>query len=131
MCHWSALIAVFAAGLIDGIGTAQASTPVCSSVADQRTLSDPMYLPLAHQFSGATSYSQCTLAEHTQGGGLATVCYIRAIFQYDAFDVRGMDLHVFPTNSVHYAEQANGGGAHAGRAGTSLTATSCKPLRQL
>ena len=52
-------------------------------------------------------FVQLTLAENTKGGGLGTVCYIRTIFQYDAFDVRSMDLHVFPTNPVHYAEQAN------------------------
>jgi hypothetical protein len=76
-------------------------------------------------------FVQFTLAENTKGGGLGTVCYIRAIFQYADFDVCGMDLHVFPTNSFHYAEQANGSRAHARRAGTSLATTSCKPLRQL
>jgi hypothetical protein len=56
MCHWAVLIAILVAGVFDGIDPVHASTRGDSAVADQRVLSDPMYLPLAHQFSGATCY---------------------------------------------------------------------------
>jgi hypothetical protein len=60
-----------------------------------------------HEYWLGIMYSFNHAGREHKGGGLGTVCYIRAIFQYDAFDVRGMDLHVFPTNPVHFAEQAN------------------------
>jgi hypothetical protein len=56
MCHWAALIVVITAGLLDAIGVVHASTPGGDAFSDQRILSDPMYLPSAHQFSGTTSY---------------------------------------------------------------------------
>jgi opacity protein-like surface antigen len=57
MFNWAASIVVITAGLLDSIGPVHAFTPGGGALADQRILSDPTYLPSAHEISGTTSYS--------------------------------------------------------------------------
>jgi opacity protein-like surface antigen len=112
MFNWARWIAIAAAGLFGGIGVVQASTPPDGAFADQRILSDPMYLPLSHQFTGTTSYSYASgsLSTYLWSGTeinhqtlkTSTVVQTLAWGVTDDFTLRLSDAYVDEKTTVYF-----------------------------